>query len=171
MKRFVEFSRLDESFDSPYAISSREVAMGFTKLTRNVVYTAMTPDGRLDIDIDKSYEDKSQWSVDFSVRGNFSLLLNTPNVFRILSSVLLAIREFIKVHESVHDEKPEVFTLMSMKSINNDPRNKKDDDRRFKVYHRMVDRFAATEGYTFKVSQRKYGPDLLESTIELRRKG
>jgi len=163
MLNFRDF--ISESFDSPYPLSG-----GTTRnfeLRDGTTYTANTPDGTLEIQFWEGL--KKDWSVDFGINGEYTILLNSPNVFRILATVLSAIKTFIEAHVQTYEKKPELLTLTSYKTKINDPLSKSDEDRRHKVYMRMCERFASKEGYGIRVrSENKYNS--LVSTIELRSK-
>lgn len=134
---------------NPYNITCKINDLSYSDDEVRYTSTTMTSEGRLEIIMEKkSQKEEDVWDIGFTVRGSYTILLNSPNVFRTLSTVLLAVSKFIKLYQKLHKQKPRILTITTMNKTN--PSKDNDDDKRMKVYLRMAERFSSSEGYRVK---------------------
>ena len=124
---------LTELFDRPFPV--RELKrLGHGMTTMEVTYHALV-DGGQDLMIDITNIGKG-WEINFTLDGSHELT-HAGKPYRILATVIEAVKMFLKWHTETFDELPKQFDMVSKTS----------EGKRDAVYSAMMRRFGKQYGY------------------------
>ena len=127
-------SYLTEVFDRPLPVREMK-RIGYGPTTIEVTYQAQTENGQyLNIDISKIKV--SGWEINFTVDGSHDLT-HAGKPYRILATVVEAVRLFLKDHMESRGELPKELDMVSKTS----------EGKRDAVYSAMMKRFGKEFGY------------------------
>ena len=126
-------SYLVELFERPYPVSeTRRIGFGMT--TIEIRYHAVVDGGKnLVIDITKINQG---WEINFMLDDSLELT-HAGKPYRILATVVEAVKQFLKWHMETFDELPKRFDMVSKTS----------EGKRDAVYSAMMRRFGKEYGY------------------------
>jgi len=126
---------LAELFEQPFPV--RELKrIGHGPTTIEVTYQAQTENGQyLHIEISKMKI--SAWEINFTIDGSHDLT-HAGKPYRILATVIAAVRLFLKDHSEAWGELPKELIMVSKTS----------EGKRDAVYSTMMRRFGKEFGYT-----------------------
>jgi len=126
-------SYLTELFDRPLPVREmKRIGHGMT--TIEVTYQAQTENGQyLNIDITKI---NNGWEINFTLDGSHELT-HAGKPYRILATVIEAVKMFLKWHTETFEELPKQFDMVSKTS----------EGKRDAVYSAMMRRFGKQYGY------------------------
>ena len=126
-------SYLTELFDRPLPVREmKRIGHGMT--TIEVTYQAQTENGQyLNIDITKI---NNGWEINFTLDGSHELT-HAGKPYRILATVIEAVKMFLKWHTETFEELPKQFDMVSKTS----------EGKRDAVYSAMMRRFGKEYGY------------------------
>jgi hypothetical protein len=126
-------SYLTEVFDRPFPVREMK-RIGYGMTTIEVTYQAQTEDGQyLNIDITKI---NNGWEINFTLDGSHELT-HAGKPYRILATVVEAVKMFLKWHTETFEELPKQFDMVSKTS----------EGKRDAVYSAMMRRFGKEYGY------------------------
>jgi len=126
-------SYLTEVFDRPFPVREMK-RIGYGMTTIEVTYQAQTEDGQyLNIDITKI---NNGWEINFTLDGSHELT-HAGKPYRILATVIEAVKQFLKWHTETFEELPKQFDMVSKTS----------EGKRDAVYSAMMRRFGKEYGY------------------------
>jgi hypothetical protein len=126
-------SYLTELFDRPFPV--RELKrLGHGATTMEVTYHAVVDDGH-DLMVDITNIGK-WWEINFTLDGSHELT-HAGKPYRILATVIEAVKMFLKWHTETFDELPKQFDMVSKTS----------EGKRDAVYSAMMRRFGKQYGY------------------------
>lgn len=126
-------SYLTEVFDRPFPV--RELKrLGYGATTMEVTYHALVDDGQ-DLMIDITNIGR-WWEINFTLDGSHELT-HAGKPYRILATVIEAVRMFLKWHTETFEELPQQFDMVSKSS----------EGKRDAVYSAMMRRFGKQYGY------------------------
>jgi hypothetical protein len=126
-------SYLTEVFDRPFPVREMK-RIGYGPTTIEVTYQAQTEDGQyLNIDITKI---NNGWEINFTLDGSHELT-HAGKPYRILATVIEAVKMFLKWHTETFEELPQQFDMVSKTS----------EGKRDAVYSAMMQRFGKEYGY------------------------
>jgi hypothetical protein len=126
-------SYLTELFDRPFPV--RELKrLGYGATTMEVTYHAVVDDGQ-DLMIDITNIGKG-WEINFTLDGSHELT-HAGKPYRILATVIEAVKMFLKWHTETFGELPKQFDMVSKTS----------EGKRDAVYSAMMRRFGKQYGY------------------------
>jgi hypothetical protein len=126
-------SYLTELFDRPFPV--RELKrLGHGATTMEVTYHAVVDDGQ-DLMVDITNIGK-WWEINFTLDGSHELT-HAGKPYRILATVIEAVKMFLKWHTETFDELPKQFDMVSKTS----------EGKRDAVYSAMMRRFGKQYGY------------------------
>jgi hypothetical protein len=126
-------SYLTEVFDRPLPVREMK-RIGYGMTTIEVTYQAQTEDGQyLNIDITKI---NNGWEINFTLDGSHELT-HAGKPYRILATVIEAVKMFLKWHTETFEELPKQFDMVSKTS----------EGKRDAVYSAMMRRFGKEYGY------------------------
>jgi hypothetical protein len=126
-------SYLTELFDRPFPV--RELKrLGHGATTMEVTYHAVVDDGQ-DLMVDITNIGK-WWEINFTLDGSHELT-HAGKPYRILATVIDAVKMFLKWHTETFDELPKQFDMVSKTS----------EGKRDAVYSAMMRRFGKQYGY------------------------
>ena len=148
----IDFFQLRESFNRPYKFTKQKIMKG------RIVYS-FTPDDKTKVEVifkeDEISKSESVWNVQFE-RNMRQDMTGEGDAMRIFATVISIIRDFTK------SEKPQEMNFSAVKpdwfeiELGDKPNVK---SSREKLYKRMVQRFAPSMGYNYKVDSRKGATD------------
>ena len=126
-------SYLTEVFDRPFPVREMK-RIGYGMTTIEVTYQAQTEDDQyLNIDITKI---NNGWEINFTLDGSHELT-HAGKPYRILATVVEAVKQFLKWHTETFEELPKQFDMVSKTS----------EGKRDAVYSAMMRRFGKEYGY------------------------
>ena len=126
-------SYLTEVFDRPFPVREMK-RIGYGMTTIEVTYQAQTEDDQyLNIDITKI---NNGWEINFTLDGSHELT-HAGKPYRILATVIEAVKQFLKWHTETFEELPKQFDMVSKTS----------EGKRDAVYSAMMRRFGKEYGY------------------------
>jgi hypothetical protein len=126
-------SYLTEVFDRPFSVREMK-RIGYGMTTIEVTYQAQIEDGQyLNIDITKI---NNGWEINFTLDGSHELT-HAGKPYRILATVIEAVKMFLKWHTETFEELPKQFDMVSKTS----------EGKRDAVYSAMMRRFGKEYGY------------------------
>lgn len=141
-------SYLVELFDSPFPVREYK-RLGSGIATIEITYHAQVDGGKdLMIDITKINQG---WEINFTLDGSHELT-HAGKPYRILATVIAAVKLFLKWHMEAWDELPKQLDMISKTS----------EGKRDAVYSALMRRFGKEYGYTIAdrvVSRRGYRPE------------
>ena len=124
---------LTELFEHPFPVREMK-RIGYGMTTIEVTYQAQTEDGQyLNIDITKI---NNGWEINFTLDGSHELT-HAGKPYRILATVIEAVKMFLKWHTETFEELPQQFDMVSKTS----------EGKRDAVYSAMMQRFGKEYGY------------------------
>jgi len=127
-------SYLTEVFDRPFPVREMK-RIGYGPTTIEVTYQAQTENGQyLTIDISKIKV--NGWEINFTLDGSHDLT-HAGKPYRILATVVEAVRLFLKDHMEARGELPKELDMVSKTS----------EGKRDAVYSAMMKRFGKEFGY------------------------
>lgn len=139
---------LTELFDSPFPVREYK-RLGSGIATIEITYHAQVDGGKdLMIDITKI---NNGWEINFTLDGSHELT-HAGKPYRILATVIAAVKLFLKWHIEEWDELPKQLDMISKTS----------EGKRDAVYSALMRRFGKEYGYTIAdrvVSRRGYRPE------------
>lgn len=139
---------LTELFDRPFPV--RELKrLGHGMTTMEVTYHALVDDGQ-DLMIDITNIGKG-WEINFTLDGSHELT-HAGKPYRILATVIEAVKQFAKWHMETWNELPKQFDMVSKTS----------EGKRDAVYSAMMRRFGKEYGYKIVdrfTSRRGFSPE------------
>jgi hypothetical protein len=141
-------SYLTELFDRPFPV--RELKrLGHGATTMEVTYHAVVDDGQ-DLMVDITNIGK-WWEINFTLDGSHELT-HAGKPYRILATVIEAVKQFVKWHIETWNELPKQFDMVSKTS----------EGKRDAVYSAMMRRFGKQYGYEITnrmTTNRGYRPE------------
>ena len=139
---------LAELFEKPYSIRMKERAAANFPNGNYIIYTANTKSGLLEIEI-ANIGPMLPWEISFRVNDSTDLTqANEP--FKILSTVLEAVKDFFVRYASEAGEMPSGFSFSA----------KDKEPGRSKVYMKLVQKFGTKYGYKLARSSSEGGSTL-----------
>lgn len=139
---------LAELFEKPYSIRMKERAAANFPNGNYIIYTANTRSGLLEIEI-ANIGPNLPWEISFKVNDSTDLTkANEP--FRILSTVLEAVKDFFERYSKEAGEMPSGFSFTA----------KDKEPGRSKVYTKLVQKFGTKYGYRLDRTSSESGSTL-----------
>lgn len=139
---------LIELFEKPYSIRMKERAAANFPNGNYIIYTANTRSGLLEIEI-ANIGPNLPWEISFKVNDSTDLTqANEP--FRILSTVLEAVKDFFERYSKEAGEMPSGFSFTA----------KDKEPGRSKVYTKLVQKFGTKYGYRLNRTSSEGGSTL-----------